>query len=74
MLQKPLSWLGIKCKGITVYVTGSREQVVLETHKTAKEKTLLLIKKEQPLAGTQLLLARPEETTPALSERFYLFH
>jgi ribonucleoside-diphosphate reductase alpha chain len=26
------------CKGITVYVTGSREKVVLETHATAKEK------------------------------------
>ncbi len=26
------------CKGITVYVTGSREKVVLETHKTKAEK------------------------------------
>ncbi len=26
------------CKGITVYVTGSRQKVVLETHATAKEK------------------------------------
>ena len=26
------------CKGITVYVTGSRDKVVLETHATAKEK------------------------------------
>jgi ribonucleoside-diphosphate reductase alpha chain len=26
------------CKGITVYVTGSREKVVLETHATAQEK------------------------------------
>ena len=32
-----LAWK-LKCKGITVYVTGSREQVVLETHETAKEK------------------------------------
>ena len=26
------------CKGITVYVTGSRQKVVLETHSVAKEK------------------------------------
>jgi ribonucleoside-diphosphate reductase alpha chain len=29
----------LNCKGITVYVTGSREQVVLETHGTAGKKT-----------------------------------
>ena len=27
------------CKGITVYVTGSREKVVLETHATARKRT-----------------------------------
>jgi len=34
-----LAW-ELGCKGITVYVTGSRDKVVLETHATAKSKEL----------------------------------
>jgi ribonucleoside-diphosphate reductase alpha chain len=35
-----LAWK-LNCKGITVYVTGSRDQVVLETHQTAQEKGII---------------------------------
>jgi ribonucleoside-diphosphate reductase alpha chain len=34
-----LAWK-LKCKGLTVYVTGSREEVVLETRETAQKKTM----------------------------------
>jgi ribonucleoside-diphosphate reductase alpha chain len=46
-----LGWK-LGCKGLTVYVTGSREKVVLETHATAKQKE-----------GN----AQPEATTAALT-------
>src|SRR5882724_7280485 len=45
-----LGWK-LGCKGLTVYVTGSREKVVLETHATAQAK--------QP--ETQLVAAAPAE-------------
>jgi ribonucleoside-diphosphate reductase alpha chain len=50
-----LGWK-LGCKGMTVYVTGSREKVVLETHATAKQK-------EAPAA--EVALTPTPEPTPA---------
>ena len=53
-----LGWK-LGCKGLTVYVTGSREKVVLETHATAKQRE----GDAQPEATTTALAA-PQNKTP----------
>ncbi len=56
-----LGWK-LGCKGLTVYVTGSREKVVLETHATAQAKQA-----ETQLATTttsQVVSAEEEEVAP----------
>ncbi|NUM47695.1 MAG: adenosylcobalamin-dependent ribonucleoside-diphosphate reductase [Anaerolineales bacterium] len=56
-----LAW-ELGCKGITVYVTGSRDKVVLETHATAKEKEGGKESKEfVPALVTEPVLEKPVE-------------
>lgn len=54
-----LAWK-LRCKGITVYVTGSRQKVVLETKATSREKELAL-QDEHSLITTQPMGVVEEE-------------
>ncbi len=57
----------LKCKGITVYVTGSRDQVVLESgslkETKSKENTPYVTNGHNDLRGKPLLKKRPGETS-----------
>jgi len=57
-----LAW-ELGCKGLTVYVTGSREKVVLETKATAKKKE---DKKEEKPAATPVA---PEPGQPPITKK-----
>jgi ribonucleoside-diphosphate reductase alpha chain len=60
-----LAWR-LGCKGITVYVTGSRDKVVLETHATAG-------KKKGPESAIEIPSPTPAEQARAL-EQLHIWH
>jgi ribonucleoside-diphosphate reductase alpha chain len=60
-----LAW-ELGCKGITVYITGSRQQVVLETVETAKAKG-----KEMTLSAVPQILSAAPSATDSPSPMWY---